>query len=349
MLRALPPRTDYYPGADQRLASVLEAHPQAETHGDGDCRIVVPDITDHDDMLITDEVFGSALGVVRLPGDTPAEFLRHAVDFANDKLPGTLGATLIVHPRTEKDHRAAVEQAVAGLRYGTLGVNCWSAIGFLLGYTPGAPTPATPARTSAAASASSTTPSCSRTSRRPCCAPLRPTPRGLFTGSPSLSPRPPYFVTNQTSRTTIERVTRFTAAPGIAKLAGRLRLRTARLTVPHSAPAPDTARLATRPRGATARGGRPGRARHQKRKASGESRRSPQPHRRHPRHAYRRRTRRPVADLHRTRHARRPGGRAAHRARRHPRRPGRRDAAQPAGVPRPVLRHAARRRPSSSR
>lgn len=48
-------------------------------------------------------------------------------------------------------------------------------------------------------------------------APFAPTPRGLFTGSPSLSPRPPYFVTNRTSRTTIERVTRFTTAPGIAK------------------------------------------------------------------------------------------------------------------------------------
>ncbi|WP_328394673.1 hypothetical protein OHS70_06765 [Streptomyces sp. NBC_00390] len=74
--------------------------------------------------------------MVRLPGEIPTEFLRHAVDFANDTLLGTLGATLIVHPRTEKDHRAAVEAALDGLRYGTLGVNCWSAVGFLLGYTP---------------------------------------------------------------------------------------------------------------------------------------------------------------------------------------------------------------------
>ncbi|MER7818550.1 hypothetical protein [Streptomyces sp. NPDC096153] len=43
---------------------------------------------------------------------------------------------LIVHPRTEKAHREAVRSASADLRYVTLGVNCWSAGGFLLGFTP---------------------------------------------------------------------------------------------------------------------------------------------------------------------------------------------------------------------
>ncbi|MFD9499881.1 hypothetical protein [Streptomyces sp. NPDC060035] len=135
VLCALPTRSDYYPGAEQRLDAVLKAHPDAESYADG-CRLLVPDIADHDDVLLTREVFASALGVVRLPGDTAAAFLRNAVDFANDKVPGTLGATMMVHPRTEKDHRAATERAVAELRYGTLGITCSSAIGFLLGYTP---------------------------------------------------------------------------------------------------------------------------------------------------------------------------------------------------------------------
>lgn len=136
VLRELPPRADYYPGAGNRLDAVLTAHPQAEVLGEGPCRILVPDLTGEDDMLLTDEVFGSALGVVRLPGATADAFLREAVNFANDRLPGTLGATLIIHPKTERAHRAAVDSAVAGLRYGTVGVNAWCAIGFLLGYTP---------------------------------------------------------------------------------------------------------------------------------------------------------------------------------------------------------------------
>ncbi|MGW8949435.1 aldehyde dehydrogenase family protein [Streptomyces sp. NPDC055709] len=218
VLRELPERTDYYPGAERRLAAVLAAHPEAETHGDG-CRVLVPDITDHDDVLISGEVFGSALGVVRLPGATTAEFLLHAVDFANNTLPGTLGATLIVHPRTEKTDRAVVEAAIDGLRYGTLGVNCWSGVGFLLGFTPWGAFPGHTRRNIGSGIGfvhnAFMLEDIEKTVLR---APFTPAPRGLLTGDPSLSPRPPYFVTNRTALTTVERVTRFTAAPGLRKL-----------------------------------------------------------------------------------------------------------------------------------
>ncbi|MEU2262071.1 aldehyde dehydrogenase family protein [Streptomyces sp. NPDC019645] len=218
VLRELPPRTDYYPGADARLASVLAAHPQAETHGDG-CRLLVPDITGHDDVLITQEVFASALGVVRLPGQAPAAYLRHAVDFANDTLPGTLGATLIVHPRTEKAHREAVRSAIADLRYGTLGVNCWSAVGFLLGFTPwGAHPGHTRQEIGSGIGFVHNAFMLEDIEKTVLRAPFTPAPRGLVTGDLSLSPRPPYFVTNRTALTTVERVTRFTAAPSLRKL-----------------------------------------------------------------------------------------------------------------------------------
>ncbi|MFB6931463.1 hypothetical protein [Streptomyces chartreusis] len=49
-------------------------------------------------------------------------------------------------------------------------------------------------------------------------APFAPAPRGLLTGDPSLSPRPPYFVTNSTALTTVKRLIRFTAAPSLVKL-----------------------------------------------------------------------------------------------------------------------------------
>ncbi|MFB7037494.1 MULTISPECIES: aldehyde dehydrogenase family protein [unclassified Streptomyces] len=223
ILRELPARTDYYPGADRRLAAVRAAHPEAEAHGDGDCRILVPDVTvaDGPDTMLTDEVFGSALGVVRLPGDTPEAFLAEAVAFANDRLPGTLGATLLVHPRTERAHRAAVDAAVAGLRYGTVGVNCWSAIGFLLGYTPWGAYPGHTRRSIGSGvgfvhnAFMLADADIEKTVLR---APFAPAPRGLLGGSPSLSPRPPYFVTNRTGATTLERVTRFTTAPALTKL-----------------------------------------------------------------------------------------------------------------------------------
>ncbi|WP_327715348.1 aldehyde dehydrogenase family protein [Streptomyces sp. NBC_00490] len=218
VLRELPPRTDYYPGAADRLAAVREAHPEAETYGDG-CRLLVPDITDHHDVLLTDEVFGSALGVVRLPGTTPAAFLRHAVDFANDTLPGTLGATLLVHPKTEKADPEAVRTAIAEMRYGTLGVNCWSGVGFLLGFTPWGAFPGhTPRDIGSGIGFVHNAFMLEGIEKTVLRAPFTPAPRGLITGDPSLSPRPPYFVTHRTALATVRRLTRFTTSPRLRKL-----------------------------------------------------------------------------------------------------------------------------------
>jgi acyl-CoA reductase-like NAD-dependent aldehyde dehydrogenase len=219
ILRQLAPRPDYYPGAAERLAAIRAAHPEAETHGDSAGRILIPDITDRDDMMITTEVFASALGVVRLPGATTEEFLRHATDYANDTLPGTLGATLIVHPRTEKADRGAVAAAIGGLRYGTVGVNCWSAVGFLLGYTPWGAYPGhTRHEIGSGTGFVHNAFMLEDVEKSVVRAPFKPAPRSLLTTSPSLSPKPPYFVANRTGRTTVERLVRFTAAPSIAKL-----------------------------------------------------------------------------------------------------------------------------------
>lgn len=221
VLRELPPRADYYPGAAERRHAVTQDHPEAEVLGEDRCRLLVPDITDPDDPMLVVEVFASALGVVRLPGDDPAQFLRAATEFANDKLPGTLGATLLVHPRTERAHRAAVGDAVAGLRYGTLGLNCWSAFGFLLGYTPWGAFPGhTRQEIGSGIGFVHNAFMLEDVEKTVLRAPFAPSPRGMFTGSPSLSPRPPYYVTNRTGRTTMERLTAYTTDPKVSRLPG---------------------------------------------------------------------------------------------------------------------------------
>ncbi|MFI6966768.1 aldehyde dehydrogenase family protein [Streptomyces sp. NPDC050255] len=221
VLSELPPRSDYYPGAAGRLCDVVEAHPETEFLTGEACGALVPDITRPDDPMFTDEVFASALGVVRIEGRDPTEFLRRATDFANDTLPGTLGATLLVHPRTERAHREAVDTAIAELRYGTLGVNCWSAFGFLLGYTPWGAFPGhTRQEIGSGIGFVHNAFMLEDVEKTVLRAPFAPSPRGLFTGSPSLSPRPPYFVTNRTGLTTVRRLTAFTAAPKLRKLPG---------------------------------------------------------------------------------------------------------------------------------
>ena len=62
-----------------------------------------------------------------------SEYLKKAVPFCNDHIWGTLSANIIIHHKTQKTHAAAYEQALADLRYGGIGVNCWSGLVYGLG------------------------------------------------------------------------------------------------------------------------------------------------------------------------------------------------------------------------
>jgi acyl-CoA reductase-like NAD-dependent aldehyde dehydrogenase len=143
-LTATPARVAYYPGAAERFDRFIAVHPDAEQFGmRDDRRLPWALITDLDararnDICFTTEAFCGVFGELPLPSADIADYLKRAVAFANDSLWGSLNATLIVHPSTlhDPDAAAAVERAVADLRYGTVSINHWSALGFALGVTP---------------------------------------------------------------------------------------------------------------------------------------------------------------------------------------------------------------------
>lgn len=64
-------------------------------------------------------------------GSLVEAFLEQAVRAANEDLWGSLSCSLLVDPTTEAAHGAAVQRALDGLRYGSVSVNAWSAMGFL--------------------------------------------------------------------------------------------------------------------------------------------------------------------------------------------------------------------------
>ena len=143
-LASLPTRLAYYPGAPERFAAFGEVHPEAERFGEaGDGHLpwmLIPDLSPDavGDPCYRIEAFCSVTAETTIDApDTPA-FLERAVSFVNETLWGTLNATLIVDSRTAKDTVAgpAVARAIEQLRYGTVSVNHWSAIGYGLGITP---------------------------------------------------------------------------------------------------------------------------------------------------------------------------------------------------------------------
>lgn len=138
-LREAPQRDAYYPGARDRWELFVNAHPEAETFG-SEAPGEVPwtfipglDATDADDVMFTVEAFNGIFGEVPVdaPTDVPA-WLDRAVAWCNETLWGTLAASVMVHPRSEKDPsvEAAVEDAVADLRYGSVAVNAWGAVSY---------------------------------------------------------------------------------------------------------------------------------------------------------------------------------------------------------------------------
>ncbi len=213
-----PARPAYYPGSDGRVAGALESYPgSARANG----RVLVEDLPAGDTPLLRTEYFSPVLGVVSLPG-TGADFLRNAVDFANDELMGTLGANIIVDPATAKELGAHLDTAVEDLRYGTVAVNAWTGLAFL---TPRASWGAFPGHTLddiqsgiGVVHNAFLLDDVERTVVR---GPFRPAPRALLRGEFTLSPKPPWFVTNKTGTGTGRKLTGFygdgkpTRLPGI--------------------------------------------------------------------------------------------------------------------------------------
>jgi hypothetical protein len=178
-LRAAPARPTYYPGSRERQLGIVATHPTAESllpPGGGDSRTFVPglDPNNRQEPLFTTEVFGPVLAQTALPGTSAGAFLRNAVDFCNAVLAGTLGAAILIHPRTIAELGSAFDDAVRALRYGSVTVRsrstrgrvwptCWPA-------RPGAHFPAIRSNTSAAGSARCTTRISSTGPRRRSCA-----------------------------------------------------------------------------------------------------------------------------------------------------------------------------------
>jgi aldehyde dehydrogenase (NAD(P)+) len=144
VLRRMPPRAAYYPGAAEKFRTATKGRKTirkiGSEHGDALAWALVPDLDSWNpsDPAFLTEQFCPVLFETALEGTDTDEFLYKAVDFANNRLWGTLNATLVVHPRTQRDPvlGQAVENAIDWLRYGTVAVNAYPAMSFAFGTPP---------------------------------------------------------------------------------------------------------------------------------------------------------------------------------------------------------------------
>lgn len=212
-LATMPARTPWYPGTEAKVARADAAHPDAEHPGGSILMEVSPG-----DPACTDEYFAPVLAWTQLPGKG-AGFLRAAVGFANDSLYGTLGANVVVRPRDRAAMGAAFDAAIADLRYGTVAINAWTGVAFLL---PGATWGAFPGHTVADVGSGIDVVHnghlLSGPERSVVTGPFRPFPRSVLHGELSLFPKPPWFSGSRSGTDTGRQLTRYAAAPSWSRL-----------------------------------------------------------------------------------------------------------------------------------
>ncbi len=124
-----PGVTSYYPGSMEVWAEFNKHYPEAKIiQSEGGALpnsdlLFIEDV-EEDCYATQREAFCQVVDEVALDTAPNAEaFLLSAVEFANSKLHGTLGASILIDEDSKKVHGKQVDQAVTDLKYGAIAIN----------------------------------------------------------------------------------------------------------------------------------------------------------------------------------------------------------------------------------
>jgi aldehyde dehydrogenase (NAD(P)+) len=218
-LKNVPPRRAYYPGAEQRWRDLVESHPGVERIGAAEPGTlpwaIISDLDPErsDEKCFQMEPWCSVISETAVGSTDPVQFLDAAVRFCNERLWGTLSATLIVHPKSLAEPRVAeaLDRAIRDLRYGTVCINHWPALGFAFGTTPwGGHPSSTLEDIQSGRGWVHNTYLLDDDEIEKC----------VIRGPLTMKPKPPYFVPHRTADQLARRLVRFEAAPSWTQLPG---------------------------------------------------------------------------------------------------------------------------------
>jgi len=137
ILAAVPPRPAFYPGATQRFMELV-GEPAGVAPGHLPWTLLRDTDPDTRPELFEQENFVCITAETSLDEVEPAGFLEAATTFVNERTAGTLATTIVVHPsqRAAGPVGDALERAVERLRFGTVCINQFAGISYLMMSTP---------------------------------------------------------------------------------------------------------------------------------------------------------------------------------------------------------------------
>lgn len=221
VLKSIPKRKAYYPGAADRYKSFTEEYSETAVKLGEEADGVLPwtllrhaDSKKKDNLCFTTEAFCGVLAETTLEGADAAEFIDNAVEFCNDTVWGTLNACLIIDPKTEKIDKVhrSLEKAKEALRYGTIGINHWPALGYAFACTPWGAYPGhTLDDIQSGIGVVHNTYLFDKSQKTVITGPFRLS---------LLDPLPAWFVTNTRTHITARKLTKFEVSPSLLKIPG---------------------------------------------------------------------------------------------------------------------------------
>lgn len=216
------PRQPYYPGAVERMTE-FESHAENVIKFDRGAApaCVIAPLTDRTaNWFQNNEVFAPALSTYTISETNPEAYLRAAIKYANENLHGTLGANILIHPRTmRKIGKKKFESLIAELHFGTIAINAWTGLGFLTAQVPWGAFPGHSLDdVQSGIGVVHNSFLFDGPERTVIKAPFRPFPRNLLSGGMTLLPRPPWFVTNKKQHMVGKLLTKFLYKPSWLKI-----------------------------------------------------------------------------------------------------------------------------------
>jgi acyl-CoA reductase-like NAD-dependent aldehyde dehydrogenase len=213
-------RGAYYPGAADRLDAFKSKAKTYKSVERGAAPSLIVNAVDDSDWFTNTEVFGPAMSTYEMDAPNAQTYLRSAVAYANGQLYGTLGANILIHPKTIKEiGKTQFENIIADLHYGTIAINAWTGLAFLATACPWGAFPGhTPQDVQSGIGTVHNTFMLEDTERVVIQAPWAPFPRGLLSGQFTLLPRPPWFITNKKQDKVGRLLTQFQHRPSWSKL-----------------------------------------------------------------------------------------------------------------------------------
>ena len=135
-LKKIGDTTSYYPGSTEMLDK-LKANINYEQINDHTCStpFLVSDL-ENEGTFSTEEVWNSTLYFKEIEYTDYESFAKNSINYVNTELWGNLGVTVLMKDSEKKRNSNVVENYKSKLNYGTVAINEWAAIAFIIPTMP---------------------------------------------------------------------------------------------------------------------------------------------------------------------------------------------------------------------